>query len=310
MNISGGEAFEVARNNQNRTLQKFYQSKSDYPTIPHTPKFKLPSDGKFFTIGSCFARNIENALRESNIAILSEVPSLPGEYYEIGGNRRTGYQNVYTPGSIYEAINLARTGRPHHSIVGNDEKYIDLLTSGLVPLERDKVYSIRDEIVAIYKRLSQADALIITLGYNESWFYSPDSSYINRAPSNIILRRKIDQFEFSTLSYTASFDLLKKSMELLHQISPNCKVLLTVSPVPLSDTFTAQSVVVANQLSKATLRTVASAIASTFNYVDYFPSYELIMNSEKSKTFMDDGIHIRAEPVENVISQFKSSYLV
>lgn len=309
MNTSGSEALEIARNNQNRTLQKFYKEKPTYPKIPHDPKFKLPGDGKFFTIGSCFARNIENALRESNVSILSEVPALPGEYYEIGGNSRTGYQNVYTPGSIFEAINLVK-GRSDHAIVGNEEKYLDLLTSGLAPLERETAYSIRNSLVTAYKRLPEADALIITLGYNESWFYAPDSCYINRAPSNIMLRRKIDQFEFSTLNYAASFELLKKSMQLVHEISPACKVILTVSPVPLGDTFTTQSVVVANQLSKSTLRTVASAIASSFSFVDYFPSYEMILESERSETFMEDGIHIKAEPVKNVISQFKSNYIV
>ncbi|QQE90047.1 GSCFA domain-containing protein [Azotobacter chroococcum] len=57
------------------------------------------------------------------------------------------------------------------------------------------------------------------------------------------------------------------------------------------------------------LHAIALAIADTFDYVDYFPSYEIIMNSERSKTVMDDGIHICAEPVENVIRQFKAAYL-
>lgn len=308
MNISGKEAFETAKHNQNRLMQVWAKDLPDYPVVPHTPKFKLPSAGNFFTIGSCFARNIEHALRNAGISVLSNVPSLPGEYYEIGGDARTGYQNVYTPGSVFEAVKLCNDPNSYHSIVGSNDKYFDLLTSGLLPLELDKAKSIRDGLATAYKRIPDSDVLIITLGYNESWVYIPTLSFINRTPSHVSLRRNIDDFQFSCLNYSETFDLLSQSLNLIHDIAPKCKVILTVSPVPLSATFTQHSVVVANQLSKATLRCAASALADSFDFVDYFPSYEIIMNSERSKTFLEDGIHVRSEPVANVIKQFKNAY--
>ncbi|WP_082481337.1 GSCFA domain-containing protein [Pseudomonas sp. Leaf127] len=308
MKLSGKEAFEIAKCNPNRLMQSWAKDLPDYPTVPHTGKFKLPAKGNFFTIGSCFARNIENALRNSGVSILSSVPPLPGEYYEIGGDARTGYQNVYTPGSVLEAVSLCSAENTHHSIFGSNDKYFDLLTSGLAPLELDAVNSIRDGLVATYKKLPQADVVIITLGYNESWLYKPQNTYINRTPSHVSLRRSIEDFEFELLGYNECLSLVKRSLEIIHDLSPKCKIILTVSPVPLSATFTDKSVVVANQLSKSTLRTVASALAENFEYVDYFPSYEIIMNSERCKTFLEDGIHVKSEPVSNVIAQFKSVY--
>lgn len=308
MKISGKDAFDNATGNLHRAMHKWYAGASTYPKISHTPKFKLPASGNFFTIGSCFARNVENALVKSGISVISNVPVIPGEYYEIGGQPRTGYQNVYTPGSTLEALKLFKTNRPYHSIVTGTERSIDLLTSGTVPLKTEVVYGIRDGILQTYNRLPEADALIITLGYNESWTYLPDMSYINRAPANIISRRNIDQYEFCSLDYNACHQVLQESVKLIKKISPNCKIILTVSPVPLSNTFTNQHIVLANQLSKSILRSVASSISSEFNCVDYFPSYEIIMNSERSKTFMEDGIHVMTAPVDNVIEQFKEAY--
>lgn len=308
MKISGSQAFENARNNTDRTMHRFYEKNQAYADIMHKPKFQLVASDGIFTIGSCFARNIENALHASGVNVLSDVIELPGDYYEIGGARRTGYQNVYTPGSIYEAVSLATTSRPYHSIIESNGRYVDLLTSGLVPLTKEEVYAIRDGLIVTYKKLKEAGTLVITLGYNESWTYIPDGSYTNRAPSHMALRRRVDEFSFSRLGYKQSYDLVASSLSILRDISPLCKVILTVSPVPLGDTFTSESVVVANQLSKATLRTVATDVAANYSFVDYFPSYEIIMNSDRSKTFLNDGMHVQGPAVENVIRQFTACY--
>ena len=43
--------------------------------IPHVvPKFKLRRDDKFYAIGSCFARGLENVLAAQNVAVESAAP--------------------------------------------------------------------------------------------------------------------------------------------------------------------------------------------------------------------------------------------
>ncbi|MFJ4110559.1 GSCFA domain-containing protein [Pseudomonas sp. NPDC089758] len=309
MKYSGKEAFEIAKRNQHRLMQQWTVDRKDYPTIPHKPKFTLPRAGKYFTIGSCFARNVENSLRAAGINVLSTIEKLPGDYFEIGGEARSGYQNVYTPGSILETIKLATTDNPYNSIVGSSDKSIDLLTSGLKPMDIETVQRIRDSLICMYKKLPESDALIITLGYNESWYHTPSESYINRTPSHVSLRRSIEDFEFEVLDYTKSLELINQAISCINNLAPDCKIILTVSPVPLSATFSDTDIVTANQLSKSILRAIASTISNDYSFVDYFPSYEIIMNSERSKTFLEDGIHVRSEAVDNVIRQFKSIYL-
>ncbi|WP_177331188.1 GSCFA domain-containing protein [Pseudomonas sp. NBRC 111119] len=309
MKFSGQKAFDMAKANHHRLMPQWASDRADYPIVPHKPKFKLPLSGKYFTIGSCFARNVENSLRAAGINVLSTIDKLPGDYFEIGGESRSGYQNVYTPGAILEAVKLATTENPYSAIVGSDEKSIDLLTSGLKPLDLQTVRNIRDSLVTMYKKLSESDALIITLGYNESWYHITSQTYINRTPSHVSLRRTIEEFEFELLDYAKSYELVDSAINRVHELAPDCKVILTVSPVPLSATFSNKDIVTANQLSKSTLRVIASAISEKYAHVDYFPSYEIIMNSERSKTFLEDGIHVRAEAVNNVIRQFKDLYL-
>ena len=63
--VSGGDALKVSMNNPARawqggknSAQSRFQSDS-YFSVNHVPKFKLYKSDKIFTIGSCFAREIE-----------------------------------------------------------------------------------------------------------------------------------------------------------------------------------------------------------------------------------------------------------
>lgn len=306
---SGGRAFEVAKKNQHRSMSKWAAEFDGVARIAHTARFRFDTSARVFTIGSCFAREVENYLRARGVKLLSAVPTLPGSNYEIGGQDRTGYQNVYTPGSVLEMIRLNFSDDAFHSIFRDGDQGYDLLTSGLLPLPFDDVHKIRSGLIESYRRLVQTDVLVVTLGYNESWAYLPCKSFINRGPSSILLRRRIDEFAFETLSYERSRSLLSEALRLVQQMSPACKVILTVSPVPLSATFSSRDIVIANQQSKSTLLAVATSLRDELDFVDYFPSYELIVNSDRSKVFAEDGIHVRSEAVKQVMELFFTSYI-
>jgi hypothetical protein len=306
---NGTSVLKTAKSNPFRTMPKWMQSFNGFAEISHIPKFKFKKEYKFFTIGSCFARNVENYLRNEKCELLSDMPVLSGSFYELSGKGdRTGYQNVYTPGSVLEVVRLIGSKNEYHSIVGENEQYFDLLTSGLIPLPYQSIKAIRRGILDTYSKLSDADVLFITLGYNEAWFYIPHNSFVNVAPSHIKLRKKIDDFNFFSLSFFEAEKILDEAIKLVNTLNPDCKIVLTVSPVPLGATFTESNIVVANQKSKAILLTVATRMAEKHPFVDYFPSYEIIMNSEKRNVFETDGVHIKKEGVEQVMNAFFSSY--
>lgn len=307
--LSASQAFEYARKNKHRITAKLATA-DGLMDIPWQAKFMLPERSYFFTIGSCFARNVERYLLARKMNLLSQMPPLPDEYYVANGKAlRTGYQNVYTPASMLEVAKMAAGEVEEQTIVGAGSQYIDLMLSGLHPLPLETVKSIRHGLVTSYRKLAEADAVLITLGYNEAWFHKPSGCYINRTPAHPILRKMDADFEFAILDYGQAHAMLSEAVSRLRALSPNLRIIFTVSPVPLSATFSDKHIVVANQRSKATLLAVAHQLADEQPFVDYFPSYEIIINSERAKVFMDDGIHVLPAGIEQVMKAFFASYI-
>ena len=69
---------------------------------------------------------------------------------------------------------------------------------------------------------------------------------------------------------------LGDAIDLMREVNPDLKFILTVSPVPLTATKSNKHVLVATMHSKSILRAVAGQVAANRVYVDYFPSYEII----------------------------------
>jgi hypothetical protein len=90
---------------------------------------------------------------------------------------------------------------------------------------------------------------------------------------------------------------------------PDLHILLTVSPVPLLATFTGRDVVIANTFSKSVLRTVAEEWAADKVNVNYFPSYEIVCNSQRDVAWQDDLRHVKAEAVNSIMDQLKRCYV-
>src|SRR5579859_6721119 len=108
-------AWKVASANRNRVFTKVRGDggsgserirTGDMARIAIQPKFKLSPEGRFFTIGSCFARNIEIALAKLGVDCITSKCLIPGEFYEDGGPARNGALNAYTPHTMRELINL------------------------------------------------------------------------------------------------------------------------------------------------------------------------------------------------------------
>ena len=60
---------------------------------------------------------------------------------------------------------------------------------------------------------------------------------------------------------------------------------------------------------KSLLRSVAEELFPRFDYVDYFPSYEIVLNSPRAIAFEDDQLHIAREMVAHVMTTFQGAYL-
>jgi hypothetical protein len=94
-----------------------------------------------------------------------------------------------------------------------------------------------------------------------------------------------------------------------HHRDGQFQMVVTVSPVPLSATFSGQDIVVANMESKSILRAAARALVDRHANVSYFPSYEMVLYSAQEKAWRPDRIHVNPELVAHITGRFVASYL-
>jgi hypothetical protein len=92
-------------------------------------------------------------------------------------------------------------------------------------------------------------------------------------------------------------------------LKPSFRLLITVSPVPLSFTFRVQDILVANTYSKAVLRAALEEFLLNKANVNYFPSYEFVTLSNPAVVWSEhDFRHVDSLFIDyimaNVMQQF------
>ena len=271
----------------------------------HRPKWplKFGADQTIFTIGSCFARNIEEALFDREVFVPTQTFGVPkGERK----GRPNGILNEFTPGTIAQRILFALEGKsfPEETITPSGDLFADLLLPGGTDVTFERAVKRRKQIDAVYRHLVKSNVIIITLGYIESWFDEETKLYLNRPPSYAFGQKNASRFTFKRLGVFEAVQLLEKAFDELTK--NDVKIIVTVSPVPLGTTFAPVDCVVANEYSKSVLRVCAERLADNPK-VDYFPSYEIVRGGGL-QSYNEDHIHVKDELVHQVTNYMISLY--
>jgi hypothetical protein len=268
------------------------------------PKFRIPRGSRIFTIGSCFARNIEEKLGKDFI--------LPTRYFRVSKEewaaRPNGLLNEYNPGTMYQRITYALEGKklPDATIVKSKKGYDDLALLGGASVTLERARERRGQIDGIYAKLPSCQVVIITLGLVEAWFDRVHQVYLNRMPPHEVMRREPTRFLFRRMDLFEAYPLLEKAIAALVRRRKN--VLLTVSPVPLQVTFSGHDAAVANEFSKSVLRVCAQRLADKYAQVDYFPSYEIVRDAG-SVAYLPDRVHVKDDVVGQIIQHMLAHYV-
>jgi hypothetical protein len=268
------------------------------------PSFSIENGASVFTIGSCFARNIEETLQPLHYKLPTMAFSAPKSEW---GARSNGLLNEYNPGTIAQRIRNALEGVDHslQTIVASGGLYADLMLIGGADVTRERAMERRREIFDVYVNLKTTHYVIITLGFIEAWFDNQTSLFINRMPPLSFRASDPNRFIFKLLDVSESLALLEPAIGAL--CDNGIKVIMTVSPVPIQSTFTASDCVTANEYSKSVLRVCAELLCKRFPYVDYFPSYE-IARSGGLANYLDDNLHVKQEVVEKITALMLKKY--
>ena len=281
------------------------------------PSFSFSPSSTIFTIGSCFARNIEKAMVEWGCYIpmldfktrLEEWEGRPGSML-----------NKYTPPNFRNSIEWTaqiydRDGKVGESDcldfaidVGSGE-FIDMDTASQVPVSFKRLVERRQEIYDVFRYAFRSEVVIMTPGYIETWLDAKTGRYMAGVLKVPRAARDGSRFKFELRSFEDSVGDMLAAIDIVRERNANAKFLVTTSPVPLAATFTGQDVRTANTFSKSIVRAVCGVLPTLREKVDYFPSYESAILSDPAGVWKPDRIHILQSFVEGVARRLEEAYV-
>lgn len=227
------------------------------------------------SIGSCFAQHVGKWLNAGGY-------SFNQSKIETGQVSSFAFGNLYTPRCLLQWFDIAETESSFDkssAVYYDGEKYYDLLRPNFNPTGFDSEASLFDARIKaateMVETIAVTDVLIFTLGLTEAWKDCSDVFYPS-CPGIISGVFDDSRYSFHNFSYEEIRTDLEIIATRLKAINPDIKIILTVSPVPLTATATDKHIMVANQHSKSILRTVAGFLCDNRADFHYFPSYEII----------------------------------
>lgn len=283
-----------------------------------SPSFRIHPGAKIFTIGSCFARNIEEHLRRLGFTIPTLDFGVPLEEWPA---RQNGILNKYTPAAIFQEMDWARKvflagGKIAEADSAaflyecTDGSVIDTNLGGFVPVSRDRFFERRSQVYDTFKEAFNAEYIVMTLGFVETWFDREQAIYIQESPVGKNFARNRARFGFQLLTYDKCREFIQRTIDMIREMNVEAKFLITTSPVPLSRTFTDKDIIVANAYSKSLLRTVAGDLSASNRYVDYFPSYESVMLTKSADVWGPDLRHVNDGFVGKIVARLTDTYCI
>lgn len=268
------------------------------------------------SMGSCFAREIRKVLLKHEYNYILEETDKWAACHASAAWERT--YNTFSMRQIFDYTFNEFSPETRWWISPDTGQVQD-------PYRRIILYDSIDQAEADFKShieysqkaIKRARVFILTLGLTEIWEDVRDKSVIC-LPSGPYVNEGGDMsdYRFRVSRYRENLDNLDSIYHTLKRNNPDCKLIVTVSPVHLWATFRDDmDVISANCNSKSTLRAAADEFVGNYKDVFYFPSYEIatsfnqLMNKSPFVTGKEN-FHINQETVELIMKHFFEYYSV
>lgn len=249
-------------------------------------KFRISHSDKIFLIGSCFAENIYEKLSQAKFqciknphGIVYHPLAITKSLSEIIQSKNYTEKDLIKHNEIWHSWN-------HHSIFSSIDK-------------NEVLSKINSSIEKAHQHLKNSKHLIITLG--TAWAYQLKENKMwvancHKYPATTFNKKLLGIEEVKTE--------FSKLLKLLKTFNPNLNIIFTISPVRhLRDGFRE------NQWSKSVLQLSVQALQSDYPELNYFPSYELVMDDLRDyRFFEDDMVHPNSVAIDYIWEYFNSFY--
>ena len=264
-----------------------------------SPSFCFGPDDRIFVMGSCFAAELCRALNGLGFAA-----------------KDAGQGFKYNVFSMLQALGwaLADDFGEHLLAPLKDGRCFDGHRHPFVAYDTPEtgVLEHRAVLTRVRKAVLEADVIVLTLGLVEVWHDSIADVWLNQTPPATLITQT-DRFHVHATTHAQNLHAFQTLLLRLREVNPACRVVCSVSPVPLKATFCDDDVLVANCYSKSTLRSVVSEATEALRRdhamsIDYFPAYELATLRPREEVWCEtirnnepDGRHVRCDFVHGVI---------
>lgn len=284
------------------------------------PKPVISPTSKIFTMGSCFALEIRDALKRRNFQVFPQYSKIEFDDTRCLANLLPEQENInhYDTFTIRQEFEnaLEERGFPEESFWKVEGAPINKALDSAVVWQdphRRNVFALgKSDIIdlsgkidrSVREGIATAEVYVITLGLIETWRnrQSPDlhaCSYPGAGGGG-------KEAEFHLSTFLEDYQNISHICRLIFDRYPERKIILTVSPVSLERTFRDLDVVIANMESKCQLRAVAGQVCRDFENVHYLPSFETFIYHD---LYHEDGRHASRDGVELVIDRFCKLFL-
>jgi hypothetical protein len=297
-------------------------------------KWDISPEDRITTAGSCFAQHISRYMRRSGFNVVDVEPPPSWTTGNINGQvlnatmeneiaQKFGY-NLYSAryGNIYTVQQLLQLTKecfglfsPSEAIWTKGARFFDAMRPsvephGLETAEEVRVHR-RAHLQRVRELLTKTHVLIFTLGLTEAWIHRETGTVYPVAPGTVAGNYDPNLYEFKNYNFYEIYSALIEFFHILraNSTSERPRILLTVSPVPLTATASGKHALQATTYSKSVLRAVAGSLESQFESIDYFPSYEIVTNPASRGVFYESNLRsVRNDAVDIVMKHFFSQY--
>lgn len=253
--------------------------------IPYS-NLKIGYEDKILTLGSCFAENIGTKLQ--NAFFLSFINPFGVLYNPLSagqGIRTLLGETKFTEEDLFQ-----------HGSLWNSFSHSSAFSA---TTSAEALQKINSRLLAARSFLSETNVLMITLG--TAWIFEDIESgsvvaNCHKLPANRFTRRRLNVDEIVAE--------LSDVIELLKLRNPNLQIILTVSPIRHWKDGAHE-----NTLSKSTLHLAVDELKKKFDYLDYFPAYEIMIDELRDYRFYaTDMLHPSEQAVDYIWQRFSETY--
>jgi hypothetical protein len=281
----------------------------------YTKKFVIDPHAKFATAGSCFAQHISKNLALNGYSVIDQEPAplwLPREVHSNFGYSlfSARYGNIYTVASLLQLAKELNGLEPENIVWQKDGRYYDALRPSVEPSGFNSAQECRTHrrfhLLKVKELFRKMDIFIFTLGLTEAWIHNDSKTVFPTAPG-VIAGTMDEQFSFINFGFQEIIEQFNSFIGILGSLRNGSlpKIILSVSPVPLTATASGKHILNANSRSKSILRAVAGQLEQDNQFIDYFPSFEIITNPSSRGNFFENNLRsVNSLGIKTVMQAF------